>query len=72
MESIKNESLLSLAAVAACAGQCANTILASAKAGSFPSSVQFDDGELWLSSEIANWLETQPHNHPATGWEIAA
>ena len=62
MEHIENESLLSLPAVAANTGVSANTIHALSKAGSFPSPVFFDGDEVWLSSEIANWLESSPHS----------
>ena len=62
MESINNETVLSLPSVATQTGVSANTILAYAKTGSFPSSVQFDDDEVWLSADIANWLENSPHS----------
>lgn len=62
MESINNETVLSLPSVATQTGVSANTILTAVKAGSFPSSVQFDDDEVWLSADIADWLEHSPHS----------
>lgn len=62
MESINNETVLSLPSVATLTGVSAKTILAYAKTGSFPSSFQFDDDEVWLSTDIADWLEHSPHS----------
>jgi predicted DNA-binding transcriptional regulator AlpA len=72
MEHIENESLLSLPIVAALTGISAQTILASAKAGSFPSSVQYDDEEVWLSADIAHWLENLPLSPSNFAWGKAA
>jgi predicted DNA-binding transcriptional regulator AlpA len=72
MESINNETVLSLPSVATQTGLCANTILTAFKAGSFPSSVQFDDDEVWLSANIADWLENSPHSPSNFAWKAAA
>ena len=72
MEPIEYDSLLNLSAVESCTGLSASMIQAAVKLGSFPSPLCFDGDEVWLSSDIADWLKTQPHNQPATGREIAA
>ena len=64
MEHIEYESLLSLPAVATLTGLSAATILSAVKLGSFPPPVPFDGDLVWLSSEIANWLEAQPLSPP--------
>lgn len=72
MEHIEYESLLSIPAVATLTGLSANTIHSAAKSGSFPSPVPFDGDEVWLSSEIANWLEDSPLSPPTFEWGEAA
>lgn len=72
MESINNEKVLSLPSVAAQSGLSAATILTALKAGSFPSSFQFDDDEVWLSADIADWLENSPHSPSNFAWGKAA
>jgi predicted DNA-binding transcriptional regulator AlpA len=60
MEHVERELLLGLPVVDTLTGLSANTIIAAAKAGSFPSPVDFNGDEVWLSADIANWLEKQP------------
>ena len=72
MEHIEYESLLSIPAVATLTGLSANTILYATKSGSFPSPVHFDSDEVWLSSEIANWLENSPLSSSTFEWREAA
>lgn len=72
MEHIENESLLSLPVVATLTGLSANSILAAAKAGSFPSLVPFDGDEVWLSTDIADWLECSPLSPMSFAWGKAA
>lgn len=62
MEKIEIYTYLSLPSVAADTGVSANTILALSKAGSFPSPVDFNGDQVWLSAEVANWLESSPHS----------
>jgi predicted DNA-binding transcriptional regulator AlpA len=72
MEHIENESLLSLPVVATLTGLSANSILALSESGLFPSPVLFDGDEVWLSSEIADWLENSPHSPMSFAWWNAA
>ena len=62
MQDIDNQTFLNIRFVSHYTGVSANTILAYDKTGSFPSSVQFDDDEVWLSADIADWLENAPHS----------
>ena len=60
MHFIENFTYLNIKLVSQYTGLSHNTILSVAKSGSFPSPVHFDSDEVGLSSEIANWLESQP------------
>ena len=62
MSDIEVVSYLNIRFVSHYTGVSANTVLTFAKTGSFPSSVQFDDDEVWLSIDIADWLENSPHS----------
>lgn len=62
MQDIDYETFLNIRFVSHYTGLSANTILIAAKTGSFPSSVQLHDDEVWLSADIANWLENSPHS----------
>ena len=60
MEGIEKQIYVSINTAASYSGKSAKSILAAAKTGSFPSSFQFDDDEVWLSADIAYWLEALP------------
>ena len=60
MHFIENVTYLNIKLVSQYTGLSHNTIHSAAKSGSFPSPVHFDSDEVGLSSEIANWLESQP------------
>jgi predicted DNA-binding transcriptional regulator AlpA len=72
MERIENESLLILPVVSELTGIDVKTIHTFSEKGLFPSSVKIDDDEVWISSDIANWLETEPYCLPDCEWEMAA
>ncbi len=72
MSDIEVVSYLNLRTVALYTGLSAATILAAAKTGSFPSSFQFDDDEVWLSADIADWLENSPHSPSNFAWRAAS
>ena len=73
MENIENESLINLPVVSLLAGIEVKTIHAFSEKRLFPSSVKIDDDdEVWMSSDIANWLETEPYCLPDCEWEMAA
>jgi predicted DNA-binding transcriptional regulator AlpA len=67
-----HESHLSLPIVAAYTDINVHTILAQAEAGSFPSPVDFNGDEVWLTADIANWLEDSPLSPPTFEWGEAA
>ena len=72
MQNIDYETFLNIRFVSHYTGLCANTVLTAAKTGSFPSSFQFDDDEVWLSADIADWLENSPHSPSNFAWRAAA
>lgn len=72
MHFIENVTYLNIKLVSQYTGLSHNTILSVAKSGSLPSPVPFDSDELWLSSEIANWLEDSPLSPSTFEWGEAA
>lgn len=72
MEPIEYESLLSLSAVESYTGLSASTIQAAVEIGSFPSPVDFNGDAVWLSAEVAKWLENLPHSPSNSPWGKAA
>jgi predicted DNA-binding transcriptional regulator AlpA len=72
MQDIDYETFLNIRFVSHYTGLSAATILTALKAGLFPSSVQFEDNAVWLSSDIANWLEASPHSPSNFAWGKAA
>jgi predicted DNA-binding transcriptional regulator AlpA len=72
MESINNETVLSLPSVATQTGLSAATVLEAVKSGPFPLPVDFNGYEVWLSADIADWLENSPHSPSNFAWKEAA
>ncbi len=72
MEIIEVDTYLNIKLVTQYADLSATTILALSKSGSFPSPVPFDNDEVWLSAEIADWLEDSPLSPSNFAWRKAA
>lgn len=72
MQIIEVDTYLNIKLVTQYTDLSAASILALSEAGSFPSPVPFDGDEVWLSSEIANWLEDSPLSPPTFEWGEAA
>ena len=72
MEYNEKESLITLRLVAEYTGETSSSILALSEAGSFPSSIVTEDDELWLCSDIADWLETVANATPTIEWGEAS
>ena len=71
MHDIDYETFSNIRFVSHNTGVIANTILDAVKSGPFPLPVDFNGYEVWLSSEIANWLESQPLSPSTFEWEEA-
>lgn len=72
MQNIDYETFLNIRFVSQYTGVSANTILDAVKSGPFPLPVDFNGYEVWLSSEIANWHESQPLSPSTFEWGEAA
>ncbi len=57
MQNYEYENFLSLPALEGATGISANTLVLLAKSSNFPLPVQIDSDQVWIASEVANWIE---------------
>ncbi|CAN1544447.1 hypothetical protein MCEMIH15_01897 [Caulobacteraceae bacterium] len=72
MQDNENCTYLSFETVCVCTDLTLNTTLEAVKTGSFPPPVEFIGDEVWLSTDIADWLENSPHSPLNFAWKEAA
>lgn len=72
MQIIEVDTYLNIKLVTQYTDLSATSILTLSEAGSFPSPVPFDSDEVWLPSEIADWLEDSPLSPSNLALEKAA
>lgn len=72
MHNYEYDNFLSLPALQGATSISANALMLMANSSSFPPPVQIDGENVWIASEIANWIEIHQPNPSTFVWGVAA
>lgn len=72
MQNYEYDNFLSLPALQGATSISANVLVLMAKFSSFPPPVQIDGDDVWIASDVADWIEIHQPNPSTFVWGEAA